>query len=107
MKCNHEKHHKCSDVKCLIRILESLIQNDDCCKHHEVEGCITLNQGHHEITVTTDVCPECVFLSVQPVGTPVCIGDIDMVGYSLVPEGFILYADIKSSVAEVCYIVQG
>jgi hypothetical protein len=109
-KCHHGQHHeKCSsNVKCLIQVLEALVGDSDCqSNHHEVEGCITLNQGHHEITVTTDECPERVFLSVLPISTPVCVGDIDMVGYSLTPEGFILYADIKSAVAEVCYIVQG
>lgn len=103
---NCSKVQKCSNVRCLIQVLEALAAEEHC-SCHEVEGCISLNQGRHEITVTTDVVPARVFLSVLPIGTQVCIGDVDMVGYSLTANGFILYADIKSAVAEVCYIVQG
>ncbi len=102
--CHH--HKKNSNIRCLIQLLDALCCESEDHGHHDVEGCITLNQGKHEITVATDVVAERVFLSVLPVGTPVCVGDIDTVGYVLVPEGFILYADIKSAVAEVCYIVQ-
>jgi len=90
-------------IDCLIQVLETL---SDCSCGDVVEGCITLNQGHHEVTVTTNIAPATVFLSVRPVGTPVCVGNIDMVGYSMLPNGFVLYADIKSNVAEVCYFVE-
>lgn len=91
-------------IDCLIHVLQSLA-NCNCA--NVTEGCITLNQGTHEITVKTDIVPSIVFLSVRPIGTPVCVGNIDMVGYSLLPDGFVLYADIKSNVAEVCYFVEG
>jgi hypothetical protein len=98
---HHHHHH--SGIKCLIQILETLSKCE--CDSHD-EGSISLNQGHHEVAVSTSVVPSVVFLAVSPLGTPVCVGDIDMVGYSLLPDGFILYADIKSNSAEVCYYVQ-
>jgi len=94
--------------QCLVSAFEAFLE---CATDHKcdnaVDGCITLNQGHHEITVVTEISPEQVYLSVSPIGAPVCNGDIDMVGYSLLPDGFVLYADIKSNSAEVCYIIEG
>jgi hypothetical protein len=95
--------NKMNGIKCLIQVLESL---GDCDCDDVVEGCITLNQGTHEVVVKTEVSPSEVFLSVRSIGTPVCNGDVDMVGYSVLPDGFILYADIKSTGAEVCYFVE-
>jgi hypothetical protein len=69
-------------------------------------GQIILNQGNHEVVITTGVPPVTVYLSVQPDGTPVCIGSIDMVGYSLNAAGFTLYADIESNSAVVSYIIK-
>ncbi len=94
---------KHTGIECLIQVLEALA---DCECDHVVEGAITLNQGHHEVTVKTNCPPHQVFLSVKPVGTPVCVGDVDMVGYLLIPDGFVLYADIKSNIAEVFYVVE-
>lgn len=100
----HKKKSPQTGIDCLIQVLQALAECD--CSN-VVEGCITLNQGHHEVTIKTEVCPHDVFLSVQPIGTPVCVGNVDMVGYTLLPDGFVLFADIKSNVAEVCYVVEG
>jgi hypothetical protein len=91
---------------CLVSAFEALINCAGTCDCNNIDGCITLNQGNHEITVATDSAPTAVFLSVSPIGTPVCSGNIDMVGYSLLPTGFVLYANIMSNSAEVCYIVE-
>ncbi len=106
MHRKHRCHHK-KNVDCFIQFLKLLCDcNDHEHDHDFVEGFITLNQGHHEITVNTEIVPSEVFLSIRPVGIPVCVADIDMVGYTLLPDGFVLYADIKSNVAEICYFVQ-
>lgn len=97
-----KKHN--SNIRCLIQVLEALCDDVCPCEKHSIEGCITLNQGNHEITIACDTIPERVFLSVTPLGTPVCVGAIDLVGYTLIPDGFVLYAEIKSAAAEVCYV---
>lgn len=85
-----------------------------CCCHHEhehkkphchIDGSITLNQGNHEVAIKTECAPKNVFLSVCAGGVPVCSGSIDMVGYNILPDGFILYANVQSNVVEVKYIV--
>jgi hypothetical protein len=71
------------------------------------EGEIVLNQGHHEITISTSIVPQSVCLSVVSCSDPVCVGDVDMVGYKMLPDGFVLYADISSAAAAVNYFVEG
>jgi hypothetical protein len=97
-------YKKCNGIECLIHVLKTLSACS--CNCNSEEGCISLNQGIHQVTVDTKVTPVEVFLSVRPLGTPVCVGAVDMVGYTLLPTGFTLYADIKSNSAEVCYFVE-
>jgi hypothetical protein len=88
-------------------ILQSLSNLANCMSTVTEEGEIVLNQGHHEITIYTNICPVTVRLSVTSCFDPVCIGDIDMVGYKILPDGFILYADIASGAAAINYVVEG
>lgn len=94
---------KMSGVDCLIQVLDALT---DCECGNVVEGSITLNQGHHEVTVDTEVAPVEVYLSIDSGNSAVCNGDVDVAGYRLLPNGFVLYADIKSNSAVVNYIVE-
>jgi hypothetical protein len=87
----------------LCHAFESMCGNHCCCCE---DGQITLTQGHHEVSITTNVTPSIVYLSAQSQNTPVCLGDIDMVGYTLAPNGFTLYADIQSVSAVVSYIIK-
>lgn len=98
----------CSCINdCLIEALRSFLNcSSHCTCTCEPDGCITLNQGTHEVTIKTNSVPQEVFASIVAVGTPVCGGGINMVGTQLLPDGFILYANIVSNSAEVCYIVQ-
>lgn len=87
-------------------ILQSLSNFADCMTAVTEEGEIVLNEGHHEITIYTRICPDKVRLSVMSCFDPVCIGDIDMVGYKILPDGFVLYADISSGAAAISYLVE-
>jgi len=86
---------------CIIRIIKAFCQCFE-----TTDGQITLNQGRHEIVIETEVEPKEVFLSVSGNCDPVCVGDINMIGYALIGSGFILYADITSNTAEISYIVR-
>jgi hypothetical protein len=88
-------------------ILQSLSSLANCMCAVTEEGEIVLNQGHHEITIYTSISPVTVSLSVTSCFDPVCIGDVDMVGYKILPDGFVLYADIASGAAAINYFVEG
>lgn len=67
-------------------------------------GAVTFNHGTHEIFIDTR-CRELdtVALEVFSHGTPTCIGNIDLVGTHLLPEGFFLYAVIRSQSATITW----
>lgn len=87
-------------------LLQSLGTFANCMTAVTEEGEIVLNQGHHEITIYTEICPEKIRLSVMSCFDPVCVGNVDMVGYKILPDGFILYADISSGAAAINYLVE-
>lgn len=101
--CGHKLEKKLESLKSLFSLAGDIVNGcDDCLK---VEGHITLNQGQHEVLINTHKKFDRVFISVKNAGCQVCVGDIDYVGYSETENGFVLYADIKSTTAEVAYIL--
>lgn len=88
-------------------LLQSMCAFASCMCGVTEEGEIVLNQGHHEITICIGIVPNNVSLSITSCADPVCIGDVDMVGYKLLPDGFVLYADISSAAAAISYFVEG
>ena len=91
---------------CFLHMLNSLSASCHCGPNEAGE--ISLAYGHHEVTVTTKNKPKNVLLSTNNAvcDTPVCQGDINMVGYTLLPDGFVLYADIKSNTSVVSWVVE-
>lgn len=70
-------------------------------------GCIELNHGSHAIEIDTCHRPRCVWLTVIERGClPVCHGNLDKVGVQIMPNGFILHADIQSNKAKVKWLVK-
>lgn len=66
------------------------------------EGKIFLPYGIHVHKITTKSKPESVwFGEVNTTGIPVCQGSVNLYGFTLVDDGFILYADISSDTAEL------
>lgn len=73
-----------------------------------IRGKITLGYGVQQVQIDLDVEPKRVSLSVQepPDVVPVCVGGVNLVGAKLLPQGFILYADIQTTTADVSWIVE-
>ena len=76
-----------------------------------VRGFISLANGRHEVQIQTDPLngkPYKVYIWVsEPTpGVCVCLGDVNLVGSTIVPDGFVLYADIKSNVADVYWLIE-
>lgn len=93
-------------LMCLLELLGAL---SDCGTDDNFEeGSMVLAYGTHEVTVNTGSEPKDVMVSANILvgDTPVCQGDINMVGCAIKPDGFILYADIKTNTAEVCWSVE-
>jgi len=62
--------------------------------------------GHHEVKISTKHEPKEVFISLVALDAPVCVGDVDVAGVKIMPDGFVLYADIKSSECKVKWIAK-
>jgi hypothetical protein len=79
----------------------------ECC--FESTGTIVLGSGRHEILIKTDPpSPSSVFLCAEEPcdSTPACVGDLNWTAACVVPEGFILYADVKTNSCVVRYTVR-
>jgi hypothetical protein len=100
-----DKHNK---IGCLLNVLSALAVCDCCNGSDSARGCMVLANGHHEVTVRTLDKPKKVYLTTNSdsANTPVCQGAIDMVGCTLTDDGFVLYADIRSNTAQVCWAVE-
>jgi hypothetical protein len=88
-----------------IRVLEGLW----CALKCEDEGSVFLCAGQHEIKVDTCCRPEKIFLSVNEVDgccMAVCNGDINTVGSTILDDGFILYADVKTTACTVEWVIE-
>jgi hypothetical protein len=62
-------------------------------------GDILLGFGLHEITISLNGKPCTVFLSVQDPANSctVCHGGVNKLGFTILDDGFVLYADIQSN----------
>ncbi len=69
-------------------------------------GYAIFTYGKHEARVTTWCTPSKVFVSVLDSDIQVCASEISAAGVQIVDNGFILYADVKSSAACLEWIVQ-
>lgn len=74
-------------------------------------GNISLASGKHEIQIQTDPSegsPTKVYtwISEPTPGVCVCLGDVNLAGTTSLPDGFVLYADIKSNTATVNWLVE-
>lgn len=69
----------------------------------EETGRMILGYGWHEVEVKTLLTPKEVSIStrINHCDTPVCHGDINMVGCRIKHGGFVLYADIDTNTAEI------
>jgi hypothetical protein len=81
------------DLKCVCEEKEEDTMN------RTTSGDILLGFGLHEITISLDHKPCTVFLSVQDPADSmaVCHGGINKIGFTILDDGFILYADIQSN----------
>jgi hypothetical protein len=77
---------------------------DGCGVEEESEG-VLLAFGDRDITFKTDFTPLRVYVSVISDGIPVCIGDVSTVGVTLLEDGFVLHAHIKTDSAIVKWII--
>lgn len=69
---------------------------------HRQTGVLHLNKGTHSINVETKHKPEKVWVSFKEAeGIPVCHGDIDRVGVTITPDGFIVDAHINSDTRSI------
>lgn len=58
---------------------------------------VNLNRGQHTLSISTESQPAKVWVRFIDGGDiPVCQGDVDRVGVTIVPDGFILNANIQS-----------
>lgn len=66
------------------------------------EGSIILPAGTHAVEIKTRKEPVDVVISLADNdGMSVCNGDIDRIGYSILTDGFVLYADVVSDTLQV------
>lgn len=66
------------------------------------QGSIILQSGNHVVEVRTRREPVSIALSLtESYGMPVCNGDVDKIGYTILPNGFIIYADIVSDTVQI------
>lgn len=65
-------------------------------------GEFTVSQGTHEVTINTDSEPQRVWISLEESGAlPVCLGNTDKVGVTIVPDGFVAHIEIQSTERKV------
>jgi len=77
-------------------------------KRNSSSGDIVLGFGQHEIVIKMENTPCKVALSLRTPcdGTPVCQGDINKIGVTILENGFILYADIKTNTCCVEWVCE-
>jgi len=66
---------------------------------NQLKGVVNFNQGRHTMAINTnDAQPQKVWVRFIDGGEsiPVCGGDVDSVGYTIVPDGFVLNVNIQS-----------
>ncbi len=66
---------------------------------------IFISNGNHELVIETNYVPTEVWLTfTEQVGIPVCGGNVDKVGVTLLPKGFILSAQIYSNIRGIRWL---
>lgn len=69
------------------------------------QGSVILQNDSHAIHVQTRRAPDEVWLQLaNSESIPVCQGNLDKVSYTVVADGFILYADVASEVLSVNWL---
>lgn len=64
---------------------------------HE-EGQFEVGPGVHEVKIKTSEEPTEVWLQLDGKGqVPVCLGDVDMAGTVVEPDGFVVHVNVKST----------
>jgi hypothetical protein len=100
----------CDLTKKLFATLGAVLEQVDCGTYNDVlveEGDgILLAAGDKDITFKTDFKPERVYVSVSSEGLPVCVGDRNEVSTTLLEDGFVLHASIKTDHATVRWIIK-
>jgi len=75
-----------------------------------ITGSITLAAGEQQVGIPSDLPnPVRVYLSVEEPddgGITTCLGDLNWVAARLLPNGFLLYADIKSDSCTINYVIE-
>ena len=68
-------------------------------KSNSSNGDIILGYGKHEVVIKMDQTPCKVSLSITSPcdSTPVCHGDVNRIGVTILDVGFILHADIRTN----------
>ncbi len=97
----------CELVHSLYEALGHALKPLDCSEvlPPENEG-ILLPFGDHVITVKLDVKPAVVYVSITDDGNPVCGGEVSTAGVTLLDDGFVLYAKIKTDHGVVRWIIK-
>lgn len=71
-----------------------------------IRGEVVLGYGKHELTIQLPECYEItkLYLAIESVGMPVCVGALDSIGATLLNENsFNIYSDIKHNNSKVEY----
>src|ERR1019366_5044572 len=87
----------CRNNCCLLQAIQSIMGDRCDCNKGIQKGSLVLSNGHHEVQIKTISEPTDVFISLDSLDGQVCGGDIDVAGVKILADGFVLYADIKSS----------
>lgn len=105
------RHCTARNSCCLLDALERMFSG--CCcycedsqggqkkKKKASKGRLCLAHGRHEVKISLNHEPHEVFVALKSGNCQVCQGDVDLVGTKLLPDGFVLYADIKSAECSV------
>lgn len=82
-----------------MNFLKLLANKEKSKKRHSSSGDIVLGFGQHEVVIKMDSTPCKVALSLKTPcnGTPVCHGDVNKIRVTILENGFVLYADIKTN----------
>lgn len=89
----------CPEERIIVKDLKCVCEEKEETMNRTSSGDILLGFGLHEITISLDHKPCTVFLSVQDPADSmaVCHGGINKIGFTILDDGFILYADIQSN----------
>lgn len=83
--------------------LKKLIPEKKTTERNSSSGDIVLGYGQYEVVIKMDNTPCKVSLSMKLPGDgmPVCQSDINKIGFTILENGFVLYADIKTN---TCFV---